>query len=324
MNDSAASSCLPLRVHSITFEAQGVNSYEFRPTEGEEHLPSFTAGAHIDVGMPGGLARSYSLINPQGERHRYVIAVSRDPKSRGGSRYMHDDLRVGDVLQVTGPRNNFPLAESAGHSVLLAGGIGVTPIFAMVQRLSAQGRSWELHYSARSRKAAAFVRPLAALARQTGSQLHLNFDDETGRVLDVGSVVAAAPADAHFYACGPEPMLAAFELVTRECPADRVHVERFGVAAPGAPAGAFKVVLARSGAEIVVPPGKTILQALLEAGIDAPHSCMAGVCGTCETRVLAGVPDHRDFVLGDDQRKANEVIMICCSGCKGASLVLDL
>lgn len=314
---------LALRVHSITFEAQGVNSYDLRSTNGDR-LPPFTAGAHIDLGMSAGLSRSYSLINSQDERHRYLIAVSRDPKSRGGSRYMHEELRVGDLVQVAGPRNNFPLSDDSAHCVMLAGGIGITPIFCMVQLLTAQGRSWELHYSARTRKAAAFLEPLAALARKAGMSLHFNFDDESGRVLDVGSVVAGAPADAHFYACGPEPMLAAFELVTRARPADRIHLERFGAATRGAPAGSFKVILARSGNEVIVPPGGTILQALLDAGIEAPHSCSAGVCGTCEARVLAGLPDHRDFVLSEQQRAANDVIMVCCSGSKSDSLVLDL
>jgi tetrachlorobenzoquinone reductase len=165
---------------------------------------------------------------------------------------------------------------------------------------------------------------LTSLSRESGMSVRLNFYDESGHVLDVASVVAGTAADAHLYACGPEPMLAAFELVTRSHPAARVHVERFGIPAQVAPSGSFKVVLARSGAEVIVPPGGTILQAVLDAGIDAPHSCLAGVCGTCETRVLAGSPDHRDFVLDEEQRASNDVIMICCSGSKSEALVLDL
>jgi ferredoxin-NADP reductase len=315
---------LQLRVHSISFEAQDIHSYDLRSPSGEGALPAFTAGAHVDIQLGNGLTRSYSLINPQGERHRYVVAVSRDAKSRGGSHFMHEGLRVGDVVEVQGPRNNFPLTEDAPHSVLVAGGIGITPVLAMVRRLSERGASWELHYSARSREAAAFLQPLSELQAHGAGTVHLNFDQESGRLLDIPAIVASAPAQAHFYCCGPEPMLAAFEGATAARPAGQVHVEHFSAGAAPMPAGGFRVVLARSGTEIAVLPGKTILLAMLEAGLDAPHSCMAGVCGTCEARVLSGTPDHRDFVLQDAERAANNVIMICCSGSKTDTLVLDL
>jgi ferredoxin-NADP reductase len=247
-----------------------------------------------------------------------VIAVQKDRASRGGSKWVHDNLRPGDVLAINGPRNNFALDETAEHSLFIAGGIGITPILSMTERLSSLGRAWQLIYCARTRAGAAFVDRLKGNVR-------LNFDEEPGgKMLDIAVEVRAAPADAHLYCCGPLPMLSAFEAATAELPRERVHVEYFTAKDAPAVSGGFKVVLAKSGRELVVPAGKTILEALLEASIDVPYSCMEGVCGTCETKVLQGMPDHRDLVLNEAERAANKSMMICCSGAKSDRLVLDL
>ena len=310
---------LSLRIRSTTWEAPNILSYDLRPLEGAK-LPPFTAGAHIDLTLPNGLVRSYSLVNPQSERHRYVIAVQKDRASRGGSKWVHENFRAGGVLTVNGPRNNFALNETAEKSIFFAGGIGITPILSMIERLSAIGRDWELVYCSRTRGGTPFLESL-----EQKPQVRLNFDQEPGgKMLDVAAVVKAAPANGHLYCCGPIPMLEAFEHATKELARDRVHVEYFAAKEPPAVEGGFKVVLAKSGRAFTVPPGKTILETLCDAGLDIPHSCTEGICGTCETRVLEGVPDHRDLILTETERASNKKMMICCSGSKSEKLVLDL
>jgi len=314
---------LEVFVRSVTWEAPGIHSWELRPRASSD-LPAFTAGAHVDLHLPNGMLRSYSLVNPQSERHRYVIAAQRDRASRGGSRCLHDQVRTGDTLRINPPRNNFPLVEDAHHSVLIAGGIGITPILCMVTRLAALDGSWALHYCARTRSAAAFLEVLPALEFGRG-KVHLHFDDERrGQMLDLSAVVAAADCDAHLYCCGPLPMLAAFEAASTGRPPDRVHVEYFSAKEAPAKTGGFTVVLAKSGIELVVPEGKTILDMVLDAGVEVAHSCMEGICGTCETRVLEGMPEHRDLVLTKAEQASNRTMMICCSGCKSDRLVLEL
>jgi vanillate O-demethylase ferredoxin subunit len=314
---------LEVFVRSVTWEAPDIHSWELRPPSGSD-LPPFTAGAHVDLELPNGMLRSYSLVNPQSERHRYVIAAQKDRSSRGGSRCLHEQVRTGDRLRISAPRNNFPLAEDARHSVLIAGGIGITPILNMAGRLAAIGRPWELHYCARTRAAAAFLEPIAALQSEHG-KVHLNFDAEPGgKVLDLAAVVAAADAGAHLYCCGPLPMLAAFEAAAATRPPAQVHVEYFTAKDAPAKGGGFTVVLAKSGIELAVAEGKTILDTVLDAGIAATYSCMEGVCGTCETRVIEGTPEHRDLVLTRAEQASNRTMMICCSGCRTDRLVLDL
>ena len=311
---------LRLRVRSATWEAPNIISYELRPLEAGE-LPPFTAGAHIDLTLPNGLIRSYSLVNAQSERHRYVIAVQKDRASRGGSKWVHENFRPGDILAINGPRNNFALNEAAEKSILIAGGIGITPIMSMTERLSTLKRDWELIYCARTKADAAFEEQL----QNFGSRVRFNFDAEPGgKMLDIAAVVRAAPPNAHIYCCGPLPMLSAFEAATAELPRERVHVEYFTAKEPPAVRGGFKVVLAKTGREFTVAPGKTILDTLLDAGLDIPYSCMEGVCGTCETKVLEGTPDHRDLILTEEEHAAGKIMMICCSGAKSEKLVLDL
>ena len=310
---------LQLRITATAWEAPNIISYELRPAEGGE-LPPFTAGAHIDLTLPNGLVRSYSLLNPQTERHRYVIAVQKDRASRGGSKWVHENFRAGDIVTVNGPRNNFPLDEAAAKSILIAGGIGITPILGMVERLGMLRRDWELVYCTRKRASTAFLEAL-----QKKPQVRFNFDEEPGgKMLDIAGLVQAAPPGTHFYCCGPLPMLDAFEQATKDLPRERVHVEYFTAKAPPAVEGGFTIVLAKSGLTLAVAPGKTILDTLRDNGFDTPFSCTEGVCGTCETRVLEGVPDHRDLILTEAERASNKTMLICCSGSKSDKLVLDL
>ena len=310
---------IEMRVSAIRYAARDTNIYEFAPVDGRP-LPPYQPGAHIDLHLPNGLIRQYSLIEPEPDRSSYTVSVKRDPASRGGSRCVHDELRVGRTLKISAPRNNFPLVEDAGHVVLLAGGIGITPIWCMVQRLHKLGRSWQLYYACRSRADMAFLQALEAIGHT-----HFHFDDEHGgKVLDVKPIVAEAPREAHLYCCGPTPMLQAFEAATADWPRGQIHVEYFTPKFAAASAGGFVVELARSKRELVIPPGKSILQCVREAGIQVPHSCEEGVCGACETRVISGTPDHRDTILTEQERQESATMMICCSGSKSPRLVLDI
>lgn len=314
---------LTLRVHSITYEASDVRSFELRDPSGAA-LPAFTAGAHLDLRLPGGIERSYSLIDP-GASHRYRFAVQRAPESRGGSAYLFDQLDVGDLVEVVPPSNNFDLVEQAPLSVFIAGGIGITPLWAMIQRLEQCAGDWRLYYVCRTRSRAAFLDALLALEQSKPGRVFVRFDDgDTSAQLDIAATVASQPAGSHLYCCGPSGLLKAFEAATQALPPAQVHLEYFAAAQAPA-AGGFEVVMARSGATVAIPADKTILETLLACGYgDLPRSCMSGVCGTCETAVLEGQPDHRDEVLSDSEKASNRKIMICCSGSLGPRLVLDL
>ena len=308
------------RLTAIRYAAHETNLYEFTRLDGAA-WPDAAPGAHIDLHLPNGMMRQFSLVRPGAAPQTYVVGVKRDRASRGGSIQVHDGLRVGDELDIGGPRNNFPLDENASHSVLFAGGIGVTPIMCMIERLEALGRSWRLYYSCRSRAETTFLRELQA----KGERVTFNFDAENGgKFLDLPAIAAASPKDAHLYCCGPTPMLKAFEAATASWPRAQVHVEYFTAAEAPATDGGYIVELRRSGREIVVPQGKTILEALREAGIEVTTSCEEGVCGACETAVISGTPDHRDMILTASERAASRTMMICCSGCKSERLVLDL
>jgi ferredoxin-NADP reductase len=315
---------MQVRVKRISYEAESINSYELVAPEGGD-LVRFTAGSHVDLHLSNGMIRSYSLINDQSERSRYVIAINKDAASRGGSSYIHETLRAGSLIMISHPKNNFALAENANHSVLVAGGIGITPLLSMIRRLGALRRSWELYYATRTRSAAAFLDELNSLAFDATAKLHLHFDEEvSGRMLDLLAIIRTASADAHLYCCGPIAMLEAFEAATANRPPEQVHVEYFKAKEKPAAEGGFRVKLARSNRTITVEPGKTILNALLDAGIAVNFSCTEGICGTCETRVIEGIPDHRDLFLGKEDHAANNTMMICCSGSKSSTLVLDL
>lgn len=321
-NDSAigAAGTIEVRLTSIRFGARDTNLYEFSASDGAR-LPPATAGSHVDIHLPGGLVRQYSLIeSSDAPPSHYVIGVKKDPQSRGGSNFIHNRARVGDLFRISLPRNNFPLVENAPHVALIAGGIGITPIWCMWQRLKALDRSVELVYACRSRADAVFLPEM-----QGEDAVTLYFDDEhAGTVLDVSPLLAKMPSGTHAFCCGPAPMLKAFETAAAQWSPDRVHVEYFSPQAEAANTGGFTISLARSGQEVVVAPGETILTALIRAGVDAPYSCEEGVCGACMTTVIEGLPDHRDSVLTAEERSQNAKIMICCSGSKTSRLVLDL
>ncbi len=307
------------RLRVIRWEGEDVCSYTLEPVAGE-HLPHFSAGAHIDVSLAPGLVRSYSLLNDPAEADRYEIAVHRAPESRGGSSRIHEHWRAGDLIEIAAPRNNFALNEAAAHTVLIAGGIGITPMLSMIARLQALGRGWELHYVTRTRARAAF---LDRLSRHP--QVRLAFDHEPGGcALELALVVEAAPAEAHLYCCGPGPMLRAFEALTASRPRGHAHVEYFAASETPAAAGGYDLRLERSGKVIRVASGERMLAALLAAGVNVSYSCSEGICGTCETRVVAGVPDHRDDYLTDAEKATNAVVMPCCSGSKTPTLTLDI
>lgn len=311
--------CLETFISSVSYGARDINIYELKPLYAE-HLPPSEPGAHIDLVLPSGLTRQYSLLEAADHPKSYKIAVKRDPQSRGGSRFLHEQARVGAKIIIHQPRNNFKLLETAPHSILIAGGIGVTPIYSMIRKLTALGRPWTLYYACRARADAVFFGELSQL-----KNVHFHFDIEnSGEVLDIGRVVASAPPGTNFYCCGPLPMLDAFKAATADIPSNCVHVEYFS----GEPAKigetTFVVELLKSSWEFTVPPDKSILEVLLEAGLELQHSCLQGVCGACETGVISGVPDHRDMLLTDDDKRKNKSMMICCSRSKSGRLVLDL
>lgn len=321
-----AGAALVVLVRSVTWLARDTIAVEFVREDGAP-LPAFSAGAHLDLILPNGIRRSYSLCSSPAERHHYVVGVKRASPSRGASVYLHDTLRVGQTIRVSEPRNNFPLDDGAARSVLIAGGIGITPMMAMIDTLEREGRDWRLYYACRTRADAAFLDRLDPFVGD--GRVRLTFDGEPGgRMLDIGAVVAdETRAGVHFYACGPAPMLDAFEAATAGLPPECRHLERFGAAPKPVSDTAldrFEVELARSGLTLEIGPGENILDALLDNGIDLPFSCMEGVCGSCRVGVIEGTPDHRDMVLSDDEMAANTAIMVCCSGSRSDRLVLDI
>jgi ferredoxin-NADP reductase len=310
---------LSLRLDAIRFIARDILAFEFVAPDGGK-LPTAQAGAHIGLILPNGVTRQYSLVHAGSDLTQYEVAVKRDANSGGGSVYMHDQLRVGTVLRVEPARNNFPLAEDAPSSVFFAGGIGITPIHAMLERLHGLARPSTLYYASRHREDMAYLPQLSSL---TSLQVHVDAENQ-GRVLDLTAIIATLPRDAHLYCCGPAPMLAAFEAVTANWPPQQIHVEYFTAREAAATEGGFTVALARSGRVFQIPPGTSILNVLRDAGLTLTSSCEQGVCAACETRVLEGVPDHRDAILSPAERSSNSMMMICCSGSKTPRLVLDL
>jgi ferredoxin-NADP reductase len=311
------------RVTAIEDVARDTKIYTFGRVDGA-NLPAYAPGAHIDLHLPNGLVRQFSLVAPNSDPDHYVVGVKRDAASRGGSRYIIDEMRVGDQIKISTPRNTFPLVENAEHVVLIAGGIGITPIWCMVQQLAASKRPWTLYYSCRSRDDMAFLEDLKKFDPQS---VHLHFDDEaSGQFLDLAAAIAATPENAHFYCCGPNPMLKAFEAAAAGRPRSNIHVEYFTPKDDGANAhiGGFWVELARSGEEYFIPEGKKVLEVLFEAGVDVDYSCELGICGACETRVISGIPEHHDSVLSEEEQASNAKVMICCCGCKSERLVLDM
>lgn len=315
----ASNALIPVELKSIRPAAEDTKLYEFARPDGAP-LPPAEPGAHIDLHLPNGMMRQYSLVVPHHVPVSYTLGIKRDPNSRGGSAYIFEALKPGQVLTISAPRNHFPLAPDAPHHVLIAGGIGITPIFAMMQSLRSKAKSFELHYAGRSHSQLAF---LDEVAGQDCAHVHCD-DEHDGALLDLAALVAKAPDKSHFYCCGPTPMLEAFRTATRNIPEMRVHFEYFAAKNEANKDGGFVVELARSGREIAIGAGETILERLRAEGLSLDSSCEEGICGVCETRVISGIPDHRDAILSDHERAANKSMMICCSGSKSERLVLDL
>jgi ferredoxin-NADP reductase len=316
---------MPVRVERIVEETAEIKSFHLVPANGKA-LPAITPGAHISVDLPDGLVRQYSLCNGPHDRRAFHIAVKREPDSRGGSRTLHERVSEGDILQAMPPRNHFPLERSARHHLLLAAGIGITPLLSMAQHLSASGASFALHYFTRSPRHAAFHEQLSREELAGKVDFHYALDPGSLRIY-LHALLHARPDGAHLYLCGPRPFMDLVEDVAAAAwPPEAVHVEYFSAdpAAHAGPRFPFEVVLARSKVTCAVPADKSILDVMKERGIGVLDSCGQGVCGTCVTGVLEGTPDHRDAFLSDKERKACDKMMLCVSRAKSESLVLDL
>lgn len=313
-----------LRIEAKTALADRIAEFTLAPVEGA--LPPWAPGAHLRVALPDGGDRAYSLVafGPVPEApDRYTIAVQREDDGAGGSRVMHG-LADGDEIEVTAPECDFPVRTDA-PALLLAGGIGITPLISMAHALKAAGTSFRLLYAARSRHAMAYRE---ALADGLGDAFTAHFDDAAAGPLDLAGLIGGMAAEEHLYVCGPRPMIDAALSQAEACgiPRDRVHVELFDNASAGAQAGddSFEVEIASTGEVVTVPAGQTIIEALEEAGHDLIHDCQRGDCGICQTEVLEGVPDHRDVVLSEAERAEGKLMQICVSRAKTPRLKLDL
>jgi ferredoxin-NADP reductase len=314
-------STMQLRVRSITYLAEAINGYELVDPRGRD-LPRFTAGAHIDLRF-GEFARQYSLCNDPAERRRYCIAVLREEETRGGSRYLHDTIRAGDLLEVSMPRNNFPLDEDAERHLLIAGGIGIAPIMSMIAELQRRRVDFHLHYCTRSAERTAFREHLTPIAAD--GRVHFHYDDgDPTRGLDIAATLRNPAAGTHLYYCGPAGLMAVAAEAAKAWPAGTVHREYFTPppAASVVEDKPFRVRLAKRGVEYEIPVGETIIRVLRRHGITVPTSCELGYCGACVTRYIEGEPDHRDQVLREYGR--GRFVLICCARSKTPVLHLDL
>jgi vanillate O-demethylase ferredoxin subunit len=316
---------ISVRVARKQQEAVDICTFELVAEDGGP-LPAFSAGSHVDVHLPDGLTRQYSLCNDPTESHRYLIGVLRDPASRGGSVAMHAQVQEGQLLQISAPNNHFPLAHDAKRHLLLAGGIGVTPILCMAERLANTGADFEMHYCTRSPERTAFHQRITASG--FASKVHFHFDDGAAeQKLDIAALLSTPADGLHLYVCGPKGFMDAVLNTAREksWPEAQLHYEFFaGVVTKSDSDVSFEVQLASSGKIVVVPSDKTVVQALAEAGVDVQMSCEQGVCGTCLTRVIEGIPDHKDMYLTPEEQAANDQFTPCVSRSKTPRLVLDL
>jgi ferredoxin-NADP reductase len=310
---------LKVTVRERVEAADGVVALTLTPVDGGP-LPEWTPGAHIDLQLTENLTRQYSLCGDPADREAWRIGVLREVEGRGGSAHVHDELAVGSTVAVSVPRNNFELA-SADRYLFVAGGIGITPLLPMIAAAEAAGAEWTLLYGGRARASMAFTGELA----RYGDKVRFRPQDEHG-LLDLAEYLGQVKHGALIYACGPEAMLKAVESACDHWPPTALHVERFAPVELAAPvrSESFDVVLARSGKTVTVDAGHSILEALEFAGVNVLSSCREGTCGTCETDVLGGEPDHRDSLLTAAERESNETMFICVSRCRGARLTLDL
>lgn len=331
-HDAAAASenLLSVRVNQVRFEARAIQSYELVDPDGGQ-LPPFEAGAHIDVHLPNGLVRQYSICSDPAHQHHYIIGVLRDESGRGGSRSIHESLHVQDIVRISAPRNNFRLRGGARKVLLLAGGIGVTPLKSMAHELERAGVDYELHYCAKDASCTAFRDEFASMAGSGRVRYH--FDAGVpGQGLDIGALLGTPLPDTHVYYCGPAGFMKACAASTLSWPAGAVHCEHFKApaaadpnrqgAAPQPPAGTFVIRLRSTGARVDVGPEQSMVDALQCAGVHVATSCSSGLCGTCKVRYLSGTIDHRDFILGAQEQA--EFLTACVSRATSAEVELDL
>jgi vanillate O-demethylase ferredoxin subunit len=325
-----------VRVHSITYQGEDINAYEV-VSPSSQPLPAFTAGAHIDLYFRDGRIRQYSLCNDPVERHRYVFAVQREVHGRGGSKAIFDKVHVGRTLVISEPRNNFSLAPDAKRHLLIAGGIGITPIMSMVHALSRINSDFDLHYCTRTAERTAFREELAPFVRSNKAVIRHDGGDPK-RGLNLNEILADYVEGTHLYFCGPAGLLHAVTEAASHWPSGAVHNESFTPPLAAILAGdnskfpqqtvdraipvGFQIRVTSTGAVYEVPQDKTILEVLRENGFDVPTSCEAGLCGTCRTRFLEGEADHRDYILKDAEKC--DQILVCCSRAKSPLLVLDI
>ncbi|PXY28444.1 PDR/VanB family oxidoreductase [Prauserella muralis] len=327
-----------LLVRQVTWEAEGVLSLRLTDPDGGL-LPEWQPGAHVDLVLPSGRVRQYSLCGDPADRRAYTIAVRDEPDGRGGSREIHSSALAGRLVDVQGPRNHFALVPAPRY-LFIAGGIGITPILPMVRRVHAWGVPWRLVYGGRSRQSMPFAGDLAELADRAASRVDMVPEDECG-VPDLDAILADLADGTRVYCCGPEGLLRAVEQRCENRPRGvELHVERFsavpgrqetpgeatvgGDAVPGGPPGTFEVELRRTGVTLTVQPDRTLIDVVREAVPDLLSSCEEGFCGTCETKVLDGTPDHHDTILSARERESGRTMMICVGRSRSRRLVLDL
>jgi vanillate O-demethylase ferredoxin subunit len=315
---------LQVRVRTKNVEAEGVCSFELVADDGGL-LPTFSAGAHIDVYIAPGLIRQYSLCNAPSERDRYRVAVLLEPQSRGGSSGMHEKIQVGDLVRISHPKNHFELTL-ANHSLLLAGGIGVTPILSMAHTLHVMGKEFEMHYCGRSADRMAFLSEIGDSAFVNHVKIHTD-DGLPELKFDADGILANPSVDTHLYVCGPSGFMDYVLATARRhgWSENQLHREYFaGVDTKQASDATFEVRIASSGKIFQIPADKSVIDVLTSNGVDIPFSCESGVCGTCLTGLLEGIPDHRDTYLTDAEREVNNQFTPCCSRAKSPLLVLNI
>jgi ferredoxin-NADP reductase len=315
---------MKLLVRAIRMQAEGIHAFELVHPEGGE-LPPVVAGAHVDVHLPGGVIRSYSLAGDPDDRSSWTLGVLHEAKGRGGSQAMHESVRVGALITIGWPRNAFSLADGAKHTILLAGGIGITPLKAMAHVLAARGESFELHYCARTAKHAAFLTELRRLVPR--ENLHLHYDGgDRSKALDIAALLTTPAANTHVYFCGPGGFMDACAEAAKHWQEGTVHSEHFKAPerpkTENAPTGSFEVKLARTGATVQVHPDQTIVRALELEGHRVPTSCLSGLCGACKVEYLEGDVDHQDFILSEEEK--THCMTLCVSRAKSPCLVLDI
>ncbi|MFK7842908.1 MAG: 2Fe-2S iron-sulfur cluster-binding protein [Sphingorhabdus sp.] len=316
---------MKVRVSRKARETADIATFELVSEDGS-NLPSFTAGAHIDVNLPDGMIRQYSLCSAQEENSFYSIGILNDPDSRGGSRAMHEQVNEGDDLIISEPRNHFPLEEKATKTMLFGGGIGITPILCMADRLAAIGADFEMHYCTRSLGHTAFRSRIAESSYASNVMHHLD-DGPSEQKLDLQALLSTPQEGVHIYVCGPTGFMDAVLGTAREAgwPEGQIHFEFFGAEIVQQEGDDnFEVELSKSGKILTVKPDQTVVEVLAAAGVEVKVSCEQGVCGTCLTKVIEGIPDHRDLYLTPNEQEQNNSFLPCCSRSKSPRLVIEL